>query len=114
MYVQHGAATGQETTPATVADSKGKQGDEPDRVSAKASRVMLKHNGRVTQASKHASHAHRPTPHERNRTVTMVTEYSWESDTWTHGDNPVRTAWREAVAEIAEKAKATLPECNGR
>ena len=25
-----------------------------------------------------------------------------------------RTAWREAVAEIAEKARQTLPECNGR
>jgi hypothetical protein len=25
-----------------------------------------------------------------------------------------RTAWREAVADIAEKAKAKLPECNGR
>jgi hypothetical protein len=28
--------------------------------------------------------------------------------------NPARAAWREAVAEIAEKAKQTLPECNGR
>ena len=28
--------------------------------------------------------------------------------------SPDRTAWREAVADIAEKAKATLPECNGR
>ena len=47
--------------------------------------------------------------------MTMVTEYSWESDTWTHtGDNPARKAWREAVAEIAAKAKATLPECNRR
>ena len=27
---------------------------------------------------------------------------------------PDRTAWRAAVAEIAEKAKAKLPECNGR
>ena len=47
--------------------------------------------------------------------MTMVTEYDWESDTWTHnGDNAARHAWREAVAAIAEKAKATLPECNGR
>src|SRR5262245_26147511 len=29
-------------------------------------------------------------------------------------ENPARTAWREAVAEVAEKAKAALPECNGR
>jgi hypothetical protein len=47
--------------------------------------------------------------------MTMVTEYDWESDTWTHnGDNAARQAWREAVAEIAVKAKQTLPECHGR
>jgi hypothetical protein len=46
---------------------------------------------------------------------TIVTSYDFESDTWTHnGDNPTRQAWREAVAEIAEKAKAKLPECSGR
>src|SRR5262244_1871690 len=45
----------------------------------------------------------------------ILSSYDWENDTWTHnGDNPARQAWREAVAEIAEKAKATLPECNGR
>jgi len=27
---------------------------------------------------------------------------------------PDRTAWRAAVAAIAEKAKTKLPECNGR
>src|SRR3989454_7653855 len=58
------------------------------------------------------------TPHrqpliKRNRTMAIVASYDWESDSFTHhGD--VRVAWREAVAEIAEKAKATLPECNGR
>ena len=47
--------------------------------------------------------------------MAIVASYDWESDTWTHnGDNPARTAWREAVSEIAAKAKATLPECNGR
>src|SRR5215813_4371792 len=47
--------------------------------------------------------------------MAIVTSYDWESDTWTHnGDNPARTAWRDAVAEIADKAKAKLPECNGR
>jgi hypothetical protein len=41
--------------------------------------------------------------------MTIVTEYDWESDTWTHhtGENAARAAWREAI-EIAEKAKATL------
>src|SRR5262249_18305099 len=40
----------------------------------------------------------------------------WESDSFTHhnGENPTRQIWRDAVAEIAEKAKQTLPECNGR
>src|SRR5438309_4107166 len=58
------------------------------------------------------------TPHrqpliKRNRTMAIVASYDWESDSFTHhGD--VRQAWREAVAEIAEKAKAPLPECNGR
>ena len=47
--------------------------------------------------------------------MATVASYDWESDSWNHnGDNPARTAWRDAVAEIAEKAKATLPECNGR
>src|SRR5215472_16089313 len=45
--------------------------------------------------------------------MAIVASYDWESDSFTHhGD--VRQAWREAVAEVAEKAKAALPECNGR
>src|SRR5215831_3594239 len=48
--------------------------------------------------------------------MAIVTSYDWESDSWTHhnGDDPTRQLWRDAVAEIADKAKATLPECNGR
>ena len=48
--------------------------------------------------------------------MAIVTSYDWESDSWTHqnGDNPARIAWRDPVAEIAVKAKQTLPECNGR
>jgi hypothetical protein len=47
--------------------------------------------------------------------MSIVASYDWESDTFTHhGDNCARQAWREAVAAIAEKAKAKLPECNGR
>ena len=48
--------------------------------------------------------------------MTMVSEYDWESDTWTHhtAENAARQAWREAVAEIVDKARAKLPECNGR
>jgi hypothetical protein len=48
--------------------------------------------------------------------MAIVTSYDFESDSWTHhnGDTPARAAWRTAVAEIAAKAKETLPECNGR
>src|SRR6267142_550539 len=48
--------------------------------------------------------------------MAIVTEISWD-DMWSGKslpENPARIAFREAVAEIAEKAKATLPECNGR
>jgi hypothetical protein len=47
--------------------------------------------------------------------MTIVTSYDWESDTFTrHAENAARTAWREAVQEIAERAKQTLPDCTGR
>jgi hypothetical protein len=46
---------------------------------------------------------------------TIVTAYDWESDTFTHhAETQARKTWRQAVAEIAEKAKAKLPECSGR
>jgi hypothetical protein len=48
--------------------------------------------------------------------MAIVTSYDFESDTWTHhnGDTATRAAWRVAVADIATKAKAKLPECIGR
>src|SRR5207249_9680411 len=48
--------------------------------------------------------------------MAIVTEISWD-DMWSGKslpESPARKAFREAVAEIAEKAKATLPDCNGR
>jgi hypothetical protein len=48
-------------------------------------------------------------------TIVPEYEYDWQSDTFTaHADNAARQAWRAAVAEIADKARAKLPECNGR
>src|ERR1051326_5605151 len=46
----------------------------------------------------------------------IVTEISWDDmfDGKPLPESPARKAYREAVAEIAEKAKITLPECNGR
>ena len=47
--------------------------------------------------------------------MTMITQYNWDDDTWTHTqEHGARQAWRDAVPAIAEKAKQTLPECNGR
>ena len=44
--------------------------------------------------------------------MVAVKEFSWEEVS--SPDFSARAAWREAVAAIAEKAKAKLPECNGR
>jgi len=44
--------------------------------------------------------------------MVALKEFSWEEVS--HPDFGSRAAWREAVAEIAERAKATLPEANGR
>src|SRR6266568_2004290 len=46
------------------------------------------------------------------RIMVAVHELSWEEVS--APDFGVRAAWRAAVAEIAAKAKETLPECNGR
>jgi len=48
--------------------------------------------------------------------MAIVTEISWD-DMFAGKSVPessVRQAWRQAVTEIADKAKATLPQCNGR
>jgi hypothetical protein len=44
--------------------------------------------------------------------MVTVHEFSWEEVS--SPDFGARAAWRAAVAEIAAKAKETLPECNGR
>src|SRR5712691_8785124 len=46
--------------------------------------------------------------------MVAVHELSWEEVSAPDFGNPARAAWRAAVAEIAAKAKETLPECNGR
>jgi hypothetical protein len=48
--------------------------------------------------------------------MAIVTEISWDDmlDGKPLPETPARKAWLDAVSEIAEKAKATLPECNGR
>src|SRR2546426_2077473 len=48
--------------------------------------------------------------------MAIVTEISWDDmlDGKPLPEHPARQAWREAVAEIADKAKAKLPECSGR
>src|SRR5262249_21020130 len=46
--------------------------------------------------------------------MVAVREISWEEASAPGFEQATRQAWREAVAEIADKAKAKLPECAGR
>ena len=46
--------------------------------------------------------------------MVAVKEITWEEASTPGFETTTRRAWREAVAEIAERAKQTLPECNGR
>src|ERR671937_8970 len=46
--------------------------------------------------------------------MVAVKEITWEEASAPGFETTTRQAWRQAVAEIAEKAKAKLPECSGR
>jgi hypothetical protein len=46
--------------------------------------------------------------------MVAISTLSWEEVSAPDFGTPARAAWRAAVAEIAAKAKETLPECNGR
>jgi hypothetical protein len=48
--------------------------------------------------------------------VAIVTEISWDDmlDGKPLSETPARQVWRDAVTEIADKAKAKLPACSGR
>jgi hypothetical protein len=46
--------------------------------------------------------------------MVAVREIPWEEASAPGFEQTTRQAWREAVAEIAEKARAKLPECSGR
>ena len=48
--------------------------------------------------------------------MAIVSEISWDDmlDGKPLPETPARQTWREAVTEIADKAKAKLPECSGR
>src|SRR5215468_4077353 len=62
------------------------------------------------------SHAPATTPRKRNGAMAIVSEISWDDmlDGKPLPETPARQAWRAAVAELADKAKARLPECSGR
>src|SRR5215813_12717380 len=46
--------------------------------------------------------------------MTIVAQFSWDDIADPAFENPVRKIWRDAVAEIGERAKQILPVCNGR
>src|SRR4029453_18182644 len=113
MYLRYSMMLGQETTAKTVANRKGQQGKNPTRASAKPGKICCTN----TTAAEEFAPPQRPgtpTIHGQMEVSIMVAvkEFSWEEVS--SPDFGARAAWREAVAAIAEKAKAKLPECNGR
>ena len=46
--------------------------------------------------------------------MTIVAQFSWDDIASEDFGSHARKGWREAVAEIAEKARTKLPECSGR
>src|SRR6266446_6962720 len=46
--------------------------------------------------------------------MVAVREITWEEASAPNFETTTRRAWREAVQDIAEKAKQTLPDCAGR
>src|SRR5919108_3038880 len=46
--------------------------------------------------------------------MVAVKEITWEEASAPGFETTTRHAWRAAVAEIADKARTKLPECNGR
>jgi hypothetical protein len=46
--------------------------------------------------------------------MSIVAQFSWDDIADPAFENPARKIWRDAIAEISERAKQTLPACNGR
>jgi len=46
--------------------------------------------------------------------MVAISTLSWEEVSSPDFGNPARAAWRQAVADIAAKAKKTLPQCGAR
>jgi hypothetical protein len=53
-----------------------------------------------------------PVDSRKDHAMSIVAEYDWESETMT--THPARQAFRDAVAQVADKARAKLPACAGR
>jgi hypothetical protein len=50
----------------------------------------------------------------KGKSMVAVREITWEEASTPGFETTTRQTWRQAVAEIADKAKAKLPECSGR
>ena len=66
-------------------------------------------------AAKHVSHATPSTPHAEELSNDKITSYNWESDSFPqHTVTPAPITFREAVLQVADKAKAVLPDNTSR
>src|SRR5512134_2189121 len=99
------------------AGSWGRRGNQVGGETDKGGRDQDKMRKACGPAGKHSPQASTSTPYRSIEDSKMVAVASLEWQDVMDGnflDNPARTAWREAVAHVAERAKAALPEANGR
>jgi len=74
---------------------------------------MLKHSGRW-EATNFPTARDNTLCVGKGISMVAVKEFSWEEVAAPDFKNPARQAWRAAVAAIADKARAKLPECHAR
>jgi hypothetical protein len=96
------------------AESQGEQGDDPEKGSARESRVMFAAFGHWRVSGSPVTRYVTYPLRWKGQAMVAVREIPWEEASAPGFETTTRQAWREAVAEIAEKARAKLPECSGR
>jgi hypothetical protein len=79
---------------------------------AAGEQVRVDHGGDVSTSV--IRYINRPTDDRKVSAMVAVKEISWEEASAPGFEHTTRQAFRAAVDQVALRAKATLPECNGR
>jgi len=84
------------------------------RGAQKSKRASLAHSS-ATRCYEHLAARSKPTLWDRKGiAMVAVREIPWEEASVPGFEQTTRQVWRQAVAEIANKARTKLPECSGR